>query len=106
MTASLGKFIDSGVNLASSAIVLQGGSRIDLAVSAAAAQTAALSGGIYDVWCDVAAFIKVNPVANNVTVANGYLLRANNTIPVVVGDGDRIGAIAGGAGTLSAHKVN
>lgn len=106
MPSLLGKYINRGVNIEAVAIVLQGNARVDLAVSAAAAQTAALSGGIYDVWCGIDAYIKVDPVANDVTTANGYLLRANNTVPMVVGDGDKIGAIAGAAGTLSVHRVN
>lgn len=76
-----------------------------LAVSAAAAQTPALEDGEYDVWCSADVYLKVNPVANNVTTANGYLLRANNTLPLSVRAGHKIGAIAGGAGTLSYHKV-
>lgn len=106
MSNFLAKYISRNVNPEAVAVVLQGNSRVDLAVSAAAAQTAALPGGVYDVWCGIDAFIKVGPVANDVTTANGYLLRANNTIPVVVGDNDKIGAIAGAAGTLSLHKVN
>lgn len=76
-----------------------------LAVSAAAAQTATLDEGIYDIWCTVDVYIRIAPVATGVTVANGYLIRAGNSVPVLVRAGSRIGAIAAGAGTLSYHMV-
>ena len=104
--AFLGKYLSRAINPEAVAIVLQGNARIDLAVSTAAAQTAVLPSGVYDVWCGIDVYIKVDSTANDVTTANGYLLRANNTVPIVLGDGDRIGAIAGAAGTLSAHKVS
>lgn len=87
-------------------IDLEGRARItDLSVSAVAAQTAALPEGIYDVWCTVDVYLKIDPTANDVTTATGYLLRANTTIPILVRLNSKIGAIAGGAGTLSAHMV-
>jgi hypothetical protein len=84
---------------------LEGSAAATLAVSAAADHTPILNEGIYDVWCTVDVFVKVAPTANNVTTANGYLIRANNTVSVLVRTGSRIGAIAGGAGTLSYHQV-
>lgn len=94
-------------NLEATAVTIQGNARIaDLAVSAVAAQTAALDGGIYDIWCDVNVWLKIDTVANDVTTSTGYLLRANTTVPFAVSDGEKIGAIAGAAGTLSAHRVN
>lgn len=78
---------------------------VTLAVSAVADHTAVLPEGVYDVWCTVDVYVKVAPTANNVTVANGYLIRAGNSVPVLVRNGSRIGAIAGGAGTLSYHQV-
>jgi len=106
MSVSLFKYLNRAINPEAVAIVLQNNARVDLAVSTSAAQTAALPPGVYDVWCGIDAYIKVNTTADDVTTANGYLLRANNTIPVVLGDGDKIGAIAGASGTLSAHKVS
>lgn len=84
---------------------LEGRAQItSVAVSAVAAQSAALPEGVYDVWCDVDVFLKVDPVANNVTTATGYLLRANNTMAVLVRGNSKIGAItASGSGTLRAH---
>src|ERR1043165_1867111 len=78
---------------------LEGSAAATLAVSAAADHTPILNEGIYDVWCTVDVFVKVAPTANN------YLIRANNTVSVLVRTGSRIGAIAGGAGTLSYHQV-
>jgi len=84
--------------------------RVDLSISTTAAQTAVLSEGIYDIKADVDCYIKVNPTANNVTVAAGanagYPLLADNTIPVDVPPSCRIGAVtASGTGTLQIHRV-
>lgn len=92
------------------ALQINGASRVDLAVSASPAQTAALTGGLYDVWATVDCYLKIAVTANDVTVAAGanagYLLRANNTIQIAVPSGMAIGAVAGGSGTLSYHQVN
>lgn len=89
-------------------IVLQGNAQAQLSISGTAAQTSAFSeNGYFDVWSDVDAYIKVNPTADNVTTSTGYLIRANTTYPnVMVLVGDKIGAIAGSAGTLRYHKVS
>lgn len=87
------------------AVDLEGYAQASTSVSAIAAQTAALAEGIYDVWCDVDVYLKVAPTANDVTTSTGYLLRANNTVSVLIRKNSKIGAIAGGAGTLRYHKV-
>ena len=89
------------------AIVLSGNAQgTSLATSGTAAQTAALDGGLYDVWCDVDVYLKVATTANDVTTSTGYLLRANNTIALLIPqDLEKIGAI-GGVGTLRYHKVS
>lgn len=88
-------------------IVLQGNSQGNLGVSGSAAQTSAFTeDGYYDIWSDVDVYVKIAPVANTVTTGNGYLIRANTTIPnVMILKDDRIGAI-GGSGTLRYHKVS
>lgn len=86
---------------------LKSNSQGQLSVSAAAAETAAFAtSGLYDVWCDVDVYLKVDTSTTDVTTATGYLLRANTTIPIVIGIGDKLGGIAGGAGTLRYHKVS
>ena len=89
-------------------MVLQGNAQGALSISAVAAQTSAFTeAGYYDVWCDVDAFIKIAPTANDVTSGTGYPVFANTIVPnVMVLIGDKIGAIAGGAGTLRYHKVS
>lgn len=87
------------------AISIEGSPSQSFAVSAAAAQSAPLPGGVYDVYCDVDVFIKVDEVANDVTTATGYKIFAGNVVPVNVGDSRCIGAIAGGAGTIKFQKV-
>lgn len=87
-------------------LVLYGRSASTLAISAVAAQTEPLEAGIYDVWATVETFISVGRNASSgLTAANGYIVRANSTARVMLTTGDRIGAIAGGAGTLSYHQV-
>lgn len=96
----------SGAEHVTDAISLSGFSQVTVSLSTAAAQSAALTDGIYDVWCDVDCYIKVAATANDVTTSTGYLLRANNTIPVIVPDQEKIGGIvASGTGTLTYHRV-
>lgn len=96
-----------GAALVSDAISLSGNTQGAVSLSTTAAQSAALSAGVYDVWADVDCYIKVAATANDVTTSTGYLLLANNTIPIIVPDQERIGGIvAAGTGTLSYHRVN
>jgi len=92
------------------ATTIKGNSQGALSVSGTGAQTspfAAGADGVYDLWCDVDVWIKVSQAtASDVTSGTGYLIRANTTIPVKFDDGDKLGAIAGGAGTLRYHKVS
>lgn len=84
---------------------IEGNAQATLAISAAAAQTAALVEGIYAVWATVACYVKVADSANDVTTATGYIVRADTTVFVFVRNGKKLGAIAGGAGTLSYQRV-
>lgn len=90
------------------AVILKGNSQGALSVSTSAAQTSAFSvAGYYDFWSDVDVYIKINTTANDVTSGTGYLLYANTLLAnVAIQVGDKIGAIAGGAGTLRYHKVS
>lgn len=87
------------------ALRLQGFSQTTLAVSAVAAQTAALERGLFDVWVDADTHIKVGPIADDVTTSTGYKVYAGNTITLAIGAGDKIGAIAAGATSLHYHRV-
>lgn len=87
-------------------INIRGNAAGTLTISGTAAQTAALDGGMYDVWATEDVYIKTAGTADDVTAANGYLIRLGETLAgLVVQEGDKIGAIAGAAGTLSYHKV-
>lgn len=86
-------------------LVIKGNSQGTLAISAVAAQTAALHRGVYDVWSDADCWIKVDTTANDVTTSTGYKLFAGNVVPLEIGEGDKIGAIAGAASNLHYHKV-
>ena len=80
-------------------------SQIQLALSAVAAQTAALPLGKYDIISTVDCYIKIDVVANDVTVNTGYPLFAGNQITVDVTSQRKIGAISTVAGTLTIHRV-
>lgn len=86
---------------------LEGNAQITpISVSSTGAQSAALTEGIYDVWCDVDVYLKVGDTASDVTTSTGYLLVAGNVVPLIVRDQKKIGGIlASGTGTLRAHRV-
>lgn len=87
-------------------IDIEGWSARQVAVSGQATQTGRLREGVFDVWCDVACFIKVGEEASDVTASSGYPILANNVVSVFVRRGRRIGAITGGSsGTFSFHRV-
>jgi hypothetical protein len=87
-------------------VQIEGYSQGTVSISGTGAQSAALEIGQYDLWSDVDCWIKIaEGTASDVTSSTGYLLRANNTITFDIRDQRKIGAIAGGAGTLRYHKV-
>lgn len=102
------KYGNRAANAEATCIVLTGnaqGAPLTTAITPAA-QTAAIDGGLYDLWCDASVYVKIAAIANDVTTSSGYLLRANTTIRVMIPDDSlKIGAI-GAIGTLSYHKVN
>lgn len=78
----------------------------DLAYTAAAAQTAGLPEGVYDIWATTDCYVNIGPGADVPTTATGYILLANNVVRVVVRKDHKIGAVRSTAdGTLSGHKV-
>lgn len=86
----------------------EGNAQARLALTVAAAQTSALNEGVYDVWCTVDCYIKVDPVdaTASLTTLTGYLIKAGNVVPVVIRQGSMLGGIVGaGTGTLSYHRV-
>lgn len=94
--------------IATDPVDIEGQAQGNFAYTAAAAQTGAgLNEGIYDVWSDQDCYVMIDSVdASVVTASTGYLLLANNVIPMVVREGSKIGAIRRTAnGTLSYHKV-
>lgn len=91
--------------LVSDAIDIEGRLAASFATSAVAAQSPALVEALYDVWASQDTYIAVETGATSLTVANGYLVRASNTVTVLVRAGSKISAIAAGAGTLSYEAV-
>lgn len=87
-------------------IDLEGFTRTDLAVATAATQSAVIDEGFYDVWADQNMYIEISPSATALTSSNGYLLRQNNTITVLIRKNSKIaGMMVTASGTLSWHKV-
>lgn len=57
--------------------------------------TAAMPEGYYDMWSDGDIYIKIGPdVVTDVTIDTGYLIRAGNTVEVVIPNNSLVGAIA------------
>jgi hypothetical protein len=89
----------------SNVVFIEGTASAALPVSPIGAETEPLEAGVYDCYCDVDVFIKVDEEARDVTILTGYRIFAGNAVPFRVNDGRRIGAIAGAAGTLRFQKV-
>jgi hypothetical protein len=88
-------------------ISISGNSQQTVALDGAAgAQSAPLEGGTYDCWSDIAMFLKVGKIANDVTAETGYAVAIGEKASVYVPDGQCIGGFGATAGTLSFHKVD
>ena len=91
------------------AVAIAGYSQATLSVTNAAAQTgAALSPGLYDVWCDETdVYIKLAATANDVTTNTGYPVKVGNVVTIEVNASDyKLGGItASTSGTLRYHRV-
>ena len=85
--------------------LIQGQSQAQLSVSTSEASTGALDAGIYDVWSDVEAYIKIGTNASGVTSSTGYVIYAGVVVTFEIDAGETINAIALGGGTLSYHRV-
>jgi hypothetical protein len=94
-------------NIAGGAIDLNGRVGADISFSGTAGQSAVLPEGDYACAVTTAAdcYLKVASTANDVTTANGYLLKSGAMVTLRVRAGDRIGVIGGGAAVLRYHQV-
>lgn len=82
-----------------SPIVIEGREQFQVG---AAGQSEPLDAGVYDVWAEADAYIKVGATADDVTETTGYLVPAGVIVSVRVGrHGLRIGASA----AISAHRI-
>jgi len=102
----LGILNDHGVGVSDWAD-LEGNTQGTVTSATTAAQSAALTEGVYDIWCDQDTYVAVGTAASTgLTTTTGYLLRQGNTMPVLVRQNSKIGAIMSTAtGTLSYFKV-
>jgi len=100
------QFLNKHAAFTSDVIDIEGETQSNMAFSSTATQSAALTEGVYDVWCDQDVYLEVGTAAASVTSSTGYLVRANKTVPVAIRTGSKIGAVRSSAsGTLSWHKV-
>lgn len=80
-----------------------------LSISGAAVQTAALEGGVYEIYATCNSRVKIDPTtASNVTALTGAVMFGGNTAFYQVPDNGKIGVIAESAlltGTLEYHWV-
>lgn len=96
-----------GARAAGVVIDIEGNSATSLATSTTVAKTAALAEGIYAVRPSVDTYFRVGPDPSALTTANGYLVPANTTQPILVRDQSKIGAIlASATGTVVIHKIS
>jgi len=85
---------------------LEGYTRTDLAFATAATQSGVIDEGWYDTWADQDCYIEVSPTTTGLTTGNGYLLRANNTITVLIRRSSKLAVMrVTASGTLSWHKI-
>lgn len=87
---------------------IEGKTRINLAFAAnTAVQTAAAARATtYAIWSTVDCFLKIDEVADDVTLTTGYPLFAGNLVPFACGTNSKVGVIGATAGTLSLFPVN
>ena len=98
----------STTELSETPLNIVGNTQTSLSISGTGAQTAALTGGIYDVWSDQDCFIKAAATtASDVTTATGYKVFAGATITgLMIPDQYVVGAITASAtGTLGLFRT-
>lgn len=85
---------------------LEGFAQASRTFATSATSTGVLIEGVYDVWADQDVYLKVAETANDVTTSTGYLLRANNTITLLIRENRKLGVIMSSAtGTAYYHQV-
>ena len=101
------RFKNRHTNDVSDLIDIAGRAQASFAYTNAAADADDLAEGIYDVWATTDCYIKVHPTdASDVAANTGYILFANQVIPVLIGYQHHLGAIRSATnGTLYYHQI-
>lgn len=94
-------------------INIKGQAQQQIALAAnTAGKSAPLPAGTYDVWAAADIYVRTAPLrqgdtlvaspnrAEDVTIANGYQIYANNTVSITVQEGDILGAISASVTTV------
>lgn len=87
---------------------LTGNSQATLALTNTGEDTAALAGGVYDLFCTSDFYMKVDANnASDVTTATGYFVKGGETLPgVIIPEQYKLGAVlTSGTASLMYHKV-
>lgn len=89
------------------AVDIADASAIKVSVGASAAViVSSLESTFYDAWATQDMYVKVAGDPSTVTSANGYLVRANNTITLAMRSGMNLGVLCTSAGgLLTLHRV-
>lgn len=92
------------------AVRIKGSSQLTLATSGTATQLTSIPEGIYAIWNDgVDIYLKhmdEGGTATDVSVSNGYILKAGVTDTIEINHNDVLGAVAAGSANLYLHKIN
>lgn len=84
---------------ARSPVVIEGREQFQVA---AAEQSEPLASGVYDVWAEADAYIKVSIAADDVSETTGYYVPAGAIISVRVG---RDGLCIGSTAAIAVHRI-
>lgn len=85
---------------------IEGYAQASVALSTTAAQSAALTEGVYEVWCASDFYLKNALDASDVLTTTGLLVKANIIKPIIVREGTKLGAIlAASTATMFYHRV-
>lgn len=97
-----------GQSFKSEVIDIQGEVQVSTAFSTTATATVGFEEGVFDIWADQDCYIEViaSGASAAVTSSTGYLLRANNTVPLAIRRNSMMGVVRSTAsGTLYAFKT-
>lgn len=88
-------------------IDIAGRAQASLAFTDTGADADDLAEGQYDIWATQDCYIKVHATdASDVLTNTGYLVRANQTFPIMIRQGHHLGAIRSATnGTLYYHQI-